>query len=163
MAAVAVVARTSVWMLMPLLVLVALVLPPYHRHQVVAGGSVVVQALTLICLSALFREGSEACKAVFGTSLASIVDGRPESDLSFLKFLRGREHVLHQACQRAVEERGLSSDTEAAVGILGVGIPMPRGEFDHTQVFQLPAVFKCHAFDIPHVMNPQVITNHGFI
>ena len=53
----------SAWFLcLPLLVLVALVLPPYHRHQVVAGGSVVVQALTLICLSALFREGSQYYK-----------------------------------------------------------------------------------------------------
>ena len=49
----------SIWFVgLPLLVLFALVLPPYRRHQVVAGGSIVVQAATLALLSALFTEGS---------------------------------------------------------------------------------------------------------
>jgi len=49
----------AVWFLcLPLLVLVAVVLPPYRRHQLVAGGSTLVQAAALILLSALFSEGS---------------------------------------------------------------------------------------------------------
>jgi len=49
----------SLWFVgLPLLVLFAFVLPPYRRHQVVAGGSIFVQAGTLVLLSALFREGS---------------------------------------------------------------------------------------------------------
>jgi len=53
----------SIWFVgLPLLVALALVLPPYRRHQAVAGGSIFVQATTLAMLSALFREGSHYYK-----------------------------------------------------------------------------------------------------
>jgi len=53
----------STWFLcLPALVIVALVLPPYRRHQLVAGGSVVVQAIALALLSLLFAEGSQYYK-----------------------------------------------------------------------------------------------------
>jgi len=49
----------GLWFLcLPLLILVANVVPPYRRHQLVAGGSTVVQAVTLVLLSTLFKEGS---------------------------------------------------------------------------------------------------------
>jgi hypothetical protein len=49
----------AVWFLcLPLLVLVATLLPPYRRHQLVAGGSILVQAAALVLLSTLFAEGS---------------------------------------------------------------------------------------------------------
>ena len=42
-----------------MLVVLALLLPPYNRHQLVAGGSIFMQALALGLLSTLFTEGSE--------------------------------------------------------------------------------------------------------
>ena len=36
----------------------SLLLPPYRRHQLVAGGSIFVQAIALALLSTLFTEGS---------------------------------------------------------------------------------------------------------
>ena len=69
---------------------------------------------------ALFREGSKACKTVFGTSPASIVDGRPESDLAFLKFLRGKEVVLNQLALKDLEQRTkLAEATKTAIRSLG--------------------------------------------
>ena len=68
----------------------------------------------------LFREGSEACKAVFGTSPASIVDGRPESDLKFLQFLRGKEVILSQLALKDLEQRpNLVEATRKAIRNLG--------------------------------------------
>lgn len=53
----------SLWFVcLPALVLMALVLPPYRRHQLVAGGSVLVQAAALALLSMLFAEGSHYYK-----------------------------------------------------------------------------------------------------
>ena len=50
----------GVWFVcLPALVLLALALPPYRRHQLVAGGSILVQGLALGLLSTLFSEGSE--------------------------------------------------------------------------------------------------------
>ena len=50
----------SIWFLcLPFLVLLALSLAPYHRHQLVAGGSICMQAVALGLLSTLFLEGSE--------------------------------------------------------------------------------------------------------
>ena len=49
----------GVWFLcLPALVMLALLLPPYRRHQLVAGGSIFVQAIALALLSTLFTEGS---------------------------------------------------------------------------------------------------------
>lgn len=48
------------WFLcLPLLVLIASVLPPYRRHQLVAGGSILLQAVALALLSRLFLSSSE--------------------------------------------------------------------------------------------------------
>ena len=41
-----------------LVVMLALLLPPYRRHQLVAGGSIIVQGIALAMLSTLFAEGS---------------------------------------------------------------------------------------------------------
>jgi hypothetical protein len=50
----------SVWFLcLPVLVVLALAAAPYHRHQLVAGGSICLQAISLALLSTLFLEGSE--------------------------------------------------------------------------------------------------------
>lgn len=49
----------ATWFLcLPVLVLLALGLAPYRRHQLVAGGSIFVQAIALALLSTLFHEGS---------------------------------------------------------------------------------------------------------
>ena len=53
----------AVWFLcLPTLVFLALALPPYRRHQLVAGGSIFVQAIALALLSTLFLEGSHFYK-----------------------------------------------------------------------------------------------------
>ena len=53
----------GVWFLcLPALVVVALALPPYRRHQLVAGGTVAGQTAALFLVSALFSEGSEYYK-----------------------------------------------------------------------------------------------------
>lgn len=53
----------GIWFLcLPTLVVIALLLPPYRRHQIVAGGSIFVQAIALALLSALFTEGSHFYK-----------------------------------------------------------------------------------------------------
>jgi len=69
---------------------------------------------------ALFREGSQACKDVFGTSPGPVVDGRPESDLAFLQILKGKEVTLHKLCLRDLEQRpSLCPTTATAVRDLG--------------------------------------------
>ena len=67
----------------------------------------------------LCEELSPSHKRYFGTAPGSIVDGRPESDLRFLEFLRGREHILHLVASRDVEDRKLSEGTSAAVNLMG--------------------------------------------
>ena len=47
------------WFLcLPLLVLLAALLPPYRRHQLVAGGSIFVQLVALAFLATLLSESS---------------------------------------------------------------------------------------------------------
>ena len=54
----------TVWVLcLPVLVVLALVLPPYRRHQLVAGGSILGQFVALALLSTLFFESSQYYKA----------------------------------------------------------------------------------------------------
>ena len=54
----------SVWFLcLPILVFIALLLPPYRRHQLVAGGSIFGQFVALALLSTLFSESSQYYKA----------------------------------------------------------------------------------------------------
>lgn len=70
----------SVWFLcLPVLVLLALLLPPYRRHQLVAGGSVFVQAIALALLSMLFHEGSDYYR---NSSLAHVGQELPSFGLS---------------------------------------------------------------------------------
>ena len=68
---------------------------------------------------ALFRPGSVQCKALFGNSPKSIVDNRPETDINFLKFLEGKENLLHRLATRDLEQRALSADTRASILNLG--------------------------------------------
>jgi len=50
----------TVWFVcLPALVLFAMVLPPYRRHQLVAGGAIVLQTVALALLSTLFLQRSE--------------------------------------------------------------------------------------------------------
>ena len=67
----------------------------------------------------LFRDGSAACKELFGKAPGAIIDTRPETDLEFLKILRAKEHLLHRLATRDLEQRNLHADTKAAV--LGLG------------------------------------------
>ena len=67
----------------------------------------------------LFKDGSESCKAVFGTSPKAIVDGRPETDLEFLRLLEGKEHTLFTLATKDLEQRSLSAGTRAAIVSLG--------------------------------------------
>ena len=67
----------------------------------------------------LFQEMSREHKAIFGRAPGGIVEGRPESVLHFLTFLRGKEHVLHLVCARDLEQRRLAKNTRQAVALLG--------------------------------------------
>jgi hypothetical protein len=68
----------------------------------------------------LFKDGSPACKAIFGSSPSAIVDTRPETDLSFLRFLSGKEHILHKLAKRDLEQRTtLGQDVVIAIENLG--------------------------------------------
>ena len=54
----------SIWFLcLPFLVALALSAAPYHRHQLVAGGSIFGQFVALALLSTLFSESSQYYKA----------------------------------------------------------------------------------------------------
>ena len=59
------------------------------------------------------------CKELFGKSPASIITTRPETDLRFLEFLKGKEHVLHRLALKDLEQRDLSAATRRAVESLG--------------------------------------------
>ena len=64
--------------------------------------------------------GSREHKRVFGRAPGSIVEGRPESDLNFLRFLRGREHALHLVTKEDLARRpNLAQATHDAVPLLG--------------------------------------------
>ena len=68
---------------------------------------------------ALFPERSAEFKRVFGKAPGSILEGRPVTDLRFLEFLRGREHVLFLTATRDVEDRSLAAKRREAVASLG--------------------------------------------
>lgn len=64
-----------VWFLcFPCLVLCAVVLPPYRRHQLVAGGAIVLQSAALALLSTLFMTSSEYYKISSLAHLGSVFD-----------------------------------------------------------------------------------------
>jgi len=65
----------STWFLcFPCLVLCAVVLPPYQRHQVVAGGAIILQSATLALLSTLFMQRSEYYKISSLAHLGSVFE-----------------------------------------------------------------------------------------
>ena len=68
---------------------------------------------------ALFRDCSQQCKDLFGTSPSAICITRPDTDLEFLKLLAGKEHLLHKLAVKDLEQRTLSSETRAAIVNLG--------------------------------------------
>ena len=68
----------------------------------------------------LFKDGSQKCQEIFKQAPGTIITTRPETDLAFLKLLRGKEHVLHQLAVKDLEQRPkLGADTAAAVANLG--------------------------------------------
>ena len=67
----------------------------------------------------LFRDGSQQCKDVFARSPSAIVDNRPETDLEFLKFLAGKEHIFHKLATEDLKQRSLSAETKNAILSLG--------------------------------------------
>ena len=67
----------------------------------------------------LFQDGSRQCQAIFMTAPSGIVTTRPETDLKFLKFLSGKEHVLHRLAVKDLEQRQLGPETISAVQKLG--------------------------------------------
>ena len=67
----------------------------------------------------LFRDGSKECKEIFGKSPSAIISTRPETDLNFLKLLKGKEHLLHQLMMKDLEQRALCAETRAAILNLG--------------------------------------------
>ena len=68
----------------------------------------------------LFRDGSTRCKEVFGASPSAIIQTRPDTDLQFLKFLQGKEHILHRVATKDLEQRtSLAAETRRAILNLG--------------------------------------------
>jgi hypothetical protein len=68
----------------------------------------------------MFNDGDRRCKAIFGVSPSAIVQTRPETDLNFLKFLGGKEHILHRLATRDLQQRtNLGPDIVKAVENLG--------------------------------------------
>ena len=67
----------------------------------------------------LFNEGSRAHARSLGSAPGAILEGRPESDMHFMRFLSGKEQVLHETASRDVEDRDLTRATKQAVAILG--------------------------------------------
>jgi hypothetical protein len=68
----------------------------------------------------LFRDGSQACKAIFSVSPSSIVQTRPDTDLKFLEFLKGKERTLHRLASRDLEQR-TSLGAEFSMAVLNLG------------------------------------------
>ena len=68
----------------------------------------------------LFQDGSAACQQLFRASPGAIIKIRPETDLSFLKFLRGKEHLLHKLATKDLDRR-TSLGVEAVRAIANLG------------------------------------------
>ena len=64
----------SLWFICLPPVLLAFALPPYRRHQVVAGGPIVLQAVALALLSTLFPQRSEYYRISSLAHLGSVFD-----------------------------------------------------------------------------------------
>ena len=67
----------------------------------------------------LFSDGSEECKMVFGNSPSAIIETRPDTDLTFLKLLDGKEHILHRIAMKVLEQRSLGAEARASIMNLG--------------------------------------------
>lgn len=64
-----------IWFLcFPCLVVCAVVLPPYRRHQIVAGGAILLQSAALALLSTLFMQRSEYYKISSLAHLGSVFE-----------------------------------------------------------------------------------------
>ena len=73
----------TIWFVcLPLLVAAAMGLPPYRRHQLVAGGSILMQAAALSLLSTLFLRQSEYYRISSLAHLGSIFGGQPGGSTS---------------------------------------------------------------------------------
>ena len=69
---------------------------------------------------ALFKDGSPQCHCLFKKSPGTIICNRPETDLEFLTFLSGKEHLLHRLALVDLEQRPkLGAEAVAAVACLG--------------------------------------------
>jgi hypothetical protein len=67
-----------VWFLcLPLLVALAFLCPPHRRHQIVAGGSIILQAAALALLSTLFLERSEYAAGPHSLSPCAVLGSTP--------------------------------------------------------------------------------------
>ena len=68
----------------------------------------------------LFPDGSARCQEIFKAAPSAIISTRPDTDLTFLKLLSGKEHVLHRLALKDLEQRTkLGAETVAAVASLG--------------------------------------------
>ena len=67
----------------------------------------------------LFGEMTLEHKNIFKSLPDGIVEGRPESDMRFLAFLRGKEHVLQHVCEHDMTQRDLAEGTQDAIRMLG--------------------------------------------
>ena len=67
----------------------------------------------------LFNESSHACKEFFSASPSAIIKNRPETDHTFLEFLKGKEHTLHLLAERDLHQR-TSLGPEASKAVLSL-------------------------------------------
>ena len=67
----------------------------------------------------LFTESSRKCKELFPASRSAVIKNRPETDHTFLKFLKGKEHTLHLLAERDLHQR-TSLGPEAIKAVLSL-------------------------------------------
>ena len=68
----------------------------------------------------LCADGSRKCKEIFSASPSAIIKNRPETDHTFLEFLKGKEHTLHLIAERDLQQRP-SLGPEASKAALSLG------------------------------------------
>ena len=68
----------------------------------------------------LFTDGSRKCKEIFSASPSAIIKNKPETDHTFLEFLKGKEHTLHLIADRDLQQRP-SLGPEASKAALSLG------------------------------------------
>ena len=67
----------------------------------------------------LFTDGSRKCKEIFSASPSAIIKNRPETDHTFLEFLKGKEHTLYLLAERDLHQR-TSLGPEARQAVLSL-------------------------------------------